>query len=157
MFQTNLKTSKRRGRISRYAPLFLWIGVIFFLSSKQGAMSETSLYIRPLLLFLFPNAPEETLAIYHGYIRKFAHFAEYAALAFFAFRAFSSSSNKFLQKYRFFVSLILVFSIASLDEFNQSFLTSRTGSFWDVLLDTFGGLTILMILYFWKSGKNKEV
>jgi VanZ family protein len=157
MFQTNLKTSKRRGRVSRYAPLFLWIGVIFFLSSGQGAMSETSLYIRPLLLFLFPNAPEETLAIYHGYIRKFAHFAEYAALAFFAFRAFSSSSNEFLQKYRFFVSLILVFSIASLDEFNQSFLTSRTGSFWDVLLDTFGGLTILMILYFWTSEKNKEV
>ena len=157
MAAVNFQNQKWRGRILRYAPLFLWIGVIFFLSSKQGAMSETSLYIRPLLLFLFPNAPEETLAIYHGYIRKFAHFAEYAALAFFAFRAFSSSSNEFLQKYRFFVSLILVFSIASLDEINQSFLTSRTGSFWDVLLDTFGGLTILMILYFWKSEKNKVV
>lgn len=120
-------------------------------------MSETSRFIRPLLLFLFPNAPEETLAIYHGYIRKFAHFAEYAVLAFFAFRAFSSSSNKFLQKYRFFVSLILVFSIALLDEFNQSFLTSRTSSFRDVLLDTFGGLTILTLLYFWKSGKDNKV
>ena len=145
----NFQNNKWRERVLRYAPLFLWIGVIFFLSSKQGAMSQTSIFIRPILLFLFPSAPEETLVIYHGYIRKFAHFTEYAALAFFAFRAFSSSSNRFLQKYRFFVSLILVFSIASLDEFNQSFLTSRTSSFWDVLLDTAGGLTVLVILYFW--------
>lgn len=119
-------------------------------------MSETSRFIRPLLLFLFPNAPEETLAIYHGCIRKFAHFAEYAALAFFAFRAFSSSSNKFLQKYRFFVLLILIFSIALLDEYNQSFLTSRTSSFQDVLLDTAGGLTMLIFVYFIKIRYNAK-
>src|SRR5215210_2830658 len=156
MSQTNLKIFDRRGRFLRYAPLILWIGVIFFLSSKQGSMSETSIFIRLILLFLFPNAPEETLVIYHGYIRKFAHFAEYAALAFLAFRAFSSSSNIFLQKYRFFVSFILVFSIASLDEFNQSFIASRTSSFWDVLLDTAGGLTVLIFVYFIKIRYNAK-
>ena len=156
MFQTDLKISDWRGRVSAYAPLFLWIGVIFFFSSQQGAMSKTSVFIRPILLFLFPNAPEEILVIYHGYIRKFAHFAEYFVLAFLAFRAFRSPANEFLQKYRYFVSLILVFSIALLDEFNQSFLTSRTSSFWDVLLDTAGGLTMLMILYFWNR-HNKTV
>ena len=144
------RNSLWRGRIIAYAPLFLWIGVIFFLSSQQGSMSRTSVFIRPILLFLFPDAPEETLIIYHGYIRKFAHFAEYFALAFFAFRAFRLSSNEFLQKYRFFVSLILVFLVASLDEFNQSFLVSRTSSFWDVLLDTAGGLAMLIVLYFWE-------
>lgn len=144
----DFQNKKWRGRVIAYAPLFLWIGVIFYLSSQQGAMSRTSIFIRPILLFLFPNAPEETLVIYHGYIRKFAHFAEYFALAFLAFRTFSAS-NGFLRKFRFFASFILVFTIASLDEFNQSFLASRTGSIRDVLLDTAGGLTILMILYFW--------
>lgn len=138
-----------RGRIFRYAPLFLWIGLIFFLSSAQGAMTSTSRFIRPLLMFLFPNAPEATLVIYHGYIRKFAHFAEYAALAFFAFRAFSLSSIAFLQKYPYIISFILVILLAALDEFNQSFSPARTGSFQDVLLDAFGGLTMLAILYFW--------
>ena len=138
----------RRGRVFRYAPLFLWIGVIFFLSSRQGAMSQTSLFVRPILMFLFPHAPEEVLTIYHGYVRKFAHFAEYAALAFFAVRAFSSSANDFLQKYRYAISFALVFTVASLDEFNQSFLASRTGSFRDVLLDAFGGLAMLTVLYF---------
>ncbi len=149
MSDKELKSSVWRGRVLRYAPLFLWIGLIFFLSGGQAAMSETSRFIRPLLMFLFPNTPEATLIIYHGYIRKFAHFAEYAALAFFAFRAFSLSSIEFLQKYRFIVSFILVLSIAALDEFNQSFSAARTGSFQDVLLDAFGGLTMLAILYFW--------
>lgn len=145
----DFKNKKWRGRVIAYAPLFLWIGVIFLFSSRQGAMSKTSLFVRPLLLFLFPDAPEETLIIYHGYVRKFAHFAEYFVLAFFAFRAFSSSANEFLRKYRFQISLSLVFSIAALDEFHQSFLVSRTGSVWDVLLDTAGGLTALSIIYFW--------
>lgn len=149
------KNLKWRGRIIAYAPLFLWIGVIFFLSGGQGSMTQTSRFIRPLLLFLFPNAPEETLLIYHGYIRKFAHFAEYAALAFFAFRAFSQSSNGFLRNYRYFTSLILVLSIASLDEFNQSFSAARTGSFQDVLLDVFGGSVMLAILYLWNFRRRK--
>lgn len=156
MTEMNFQNKKWRGRVIAYAPLFLWVGVIFFFSSQQGSMSKTSVLIRPILLFLFPGASEETLVIYHGYIRKFAHFAEYFALAFFAFRAFSSTANEILQKYRYFVSLILVFTIALLDEFNQSFLASRTSSFRDVLLDTAGGLTMLMILYFWNL-RNKNV
>ena len=116
-------------------------------------MSKTSFFIRPLLLFLFPNSPEETLAIYHSYIRKFAHFAEYAILAFFVFRAFSI--KKTLKKSYFVISLLVVFGIAALDEFNQSFLASRTSSFQDVLLDTFGGLVMLMFLFlvskYWKQ------
>jgi VanZ family protein len=142
-------SEKWRGRIIRYAPLFLWIGIILFASTTQGAMSNTSRFIRPLLEFLFPNAPEETLIFYHGYIRKFAHLSEYAILAFWACRAFWSSSVKFLQTYWFIFSLALVFLVASIDEYNQSFNTLRTGSFYDVWLDVSGGalMVILFTLY----------
>ncbi|CAN5281376.1 VanZ family protein [soil metagenome] len=136
----------RRGRIIRYAPLFLWIGVIFFLSSSNGSMSRTSLFIRPLLEWLFPLAAEETLQIYHGYIRKFAHFFEYAMLAFFASRAFWSSSKEFLRKFWTFFAFLIVLLVASTDEFNQSFNSLRTASIYDVLLDASGG--IMMILFF---------
>lgn len=111
-------------------------------------MSNTSRFIRPLLLFLFPNSPEEIINLYHGYIRKLAHLAEYAVLAYFAFRAFSRSPKKFFADRWFSISFLLVFIIALLDEFNQSFLASRTSSLTDVLLDVFGGLTVLTILYF---------
>ncbi len=143
----NLQKSKWRGRIIRYAPLLLWIGVILFASTTNASMSNTSRFIRPLLIFFFPSAPEETLIIYHGYIRKFAHFAEYAALAFFASRAFWSSSSEIVRKYWFVFALGLAALIASIDEYNQSFNPARTGSIYDFLLDVSGGIFMLLIFH----------
>ena len=146
-----LQTSKWRGRLFRYAPLLLWISVIFYLSSSNGAMSNTSRFIRPLLEWLFPLTPEETLQIYHGYIRKFAHFAEYSALAFFASRAFWSSSIEIFRKYWFIFAFGLVVCIASIDEYNQSFNVLRTSSIYDVLLDASGGLTIVILIWLFRK------
>jgi VanZ family protein len=98
-------------------------------------MNETSLVIGPLLHFLFPNAPETTIAIYHGYIRKFAHFAVYFILGLLAVRSFATRSPST----RVLIAVLTVAAVASLDETNQSFEPTRTGSAWDVLLDCFGG------------------
>lgn len=127
-----------------YAPVVVWIGVIFYLSSDQGSMSQTSRFIRPLLEFLFPAAPEETLRIYHGYIRKAAHFTEYAVLAFLAVRAFAASAR--LHKWRYILPLLLVTCVAAIDEFNQSFEFSRTGSILDVMLDISGSVVMIAVL-----------
>jgi VanZ family protein len=151
----DLQKSKWRGRVIRYAPLFLWIGIILFASTTQGAMSNTSRFIRPLLEFLFPDAPEEILIVYHGYIRKLAHLVEYAILAFWSSRAFWSSSVKLLQNFWFLFSLFLVFLVASIDEFNQSFNTLRTGSIYDILIDVLGGTFMIVFLAFYKSGYKK--
>ena len=137
-----------------YTPLFLWIGVIFYLSSNNGSMVETSRFIGPLLQFLFPGTPEETLQIYHGYIRKSAHFSEYAILAFLAFRAFSRSSLTILLKFKYILPLVLVAAIAAIDEFNQSFEASRTGSVWDILLDITGGSVMILVLWLLKRSRH---
>lgn len=142
---------KRYGRFMHYAPLFLWIGVIFFLSSGQASMSNTSRVIRPILEWLLPAVSEETIAFLLILIRKAAHPTVYALLGFFAARAFSSSGKTLHGKYWFLISLVLVFSVASIDETNQSLISSRTGSFYDVLLDTAGGLTALLLYLFYKS------
>lgn len=104
-------------------------------------MNETSRIIRPLLEWLFPGSPAETLIFYHGIIRKFAHFFEYAVLGFLACRVFLGL------KFRFVLSLIFVALVASADEYKQSLDISRTGSPWDVALDIFGGATA--ILFYW--------
>jgi len=106
-------------------------------------MQETSLIIRPLLKFLFPTSPEATIDLYHGYIRKCAHFTEYGILAFFAFRAAAGSSIDRLRRSRFFAPALFVALIASIDEFHQSFVPSRTSSGWDVLLDISGGIFVV--------------
>jgi len=142
-----LQKSKWRGRINRYAPLVLWIFLIMFLSTEQASMSNTSRFIRPLLEFIFPDAPEEILIIYQGYIRKLAHFTVYAVLAFWACRAFSSSSVNSLRRSWFIFAFVLIFIVASIDETNQSFLNSRTGSIYDAMLDAAGGLAMILIFY----------
>lgn len=145
--EDELQKSKRLERFFRYAPLVLWVGVILFLSSGQASMSNTSRFVRPVLEFLFPNAPEETLIIYHAYIRKLAHFTEYAILAFWASRAFSNSSRNFLRRFWFVFAFILIALVASVDETNQSFINSRTGSIYDVLLDVSGGTAMILMFY----------
>jgi len=128
--------------------------MILFLSTSQASMSNTSRFIRPLLEFLFPSASEETLILYHGYIRKLAHLTEYAGLAFWAFWAFSNSNLKNLRRLWFVFAFLLVLLIASIDEINQSYLTSRTGSLYDVLLDAAGGLIMLIFLTLYRVRKN---
>jgi len=154
LMTNELQKSNGRGRIIRYAPLILWISVILFLSTSQASMSNTSRFIRPLLEFLFPGASEETLILYHGFIRKLAHLTEYAGLAFWAFWAFSNSNLKNLRRLWFVFAFLLVLLIALIDETNQSRLTSRTGSIYDVLLDILGGLIMLISLILYRFRKN---
>jgi VanZ family protein len=118
--------------LTAYAPLIIWTVIVLGLGSGMGSMNETSRIIRPLLEFLFPTALPETLTLYHGYIRKFAHFAEYALLAALAFRALAPFKHKY--------ALALGFAavVATADEFNQSLNPSRTSSPWDVALDITG-------------------
>ena len=151
-------SNKWRGLALAYAPLILWVAVIFINSSTIGASQNTSRIIRPLLEWLFPAASAATLDIYHGYIRKLAHFIEYGVLAFFAARAFWLSSQNSLRKFWFVWAFLIVALVAATDEYNQSFNPLRTSSVYDSLLDVSGGLFIIAVLGILKmrGGKPKE-
>lgn len=145
----NGKDIKWRGRIIRYAPLILWIGVIAFLSSSNGSMAETSRFIEPILKFLLPNTSEETIRSIHAVIRKIAHVTEYSVLAFFAVRAMASAFD-IRSKMKYILPLVLVAAIASADEINQSFDVARTGLPSDALLDTASGAVAIIIFWLLK-------
>ena len=142
------KISGRRKWLWAYAPLIIWVGVVLGLGSGFGAANETSRIIRPLLEFLFPSALPETLTLYHGYIRKFAHFAEYAVLGFLACRALAGIGHRFL------FAFLLVVAVAAIDEFNQSYNPARTGSPVDAMIDMAGGLTATLVFYFLNKQRN---
>lgn len=142
---SNKSRDNGRGRFFAYAPLVLWAALILILGSSAGASAQTSRFIRPLIEFFFPDAPPATFLLVHGFIRKSAHFIEYAVLAFLAARAFSGFSSGSLRKHWIGFSAAGVVGVACLDELNQSFLSSRTGSGWDVLLDLAGGLSGILL------------
>ena len=135
------------GRLQRYVPLVLCVAVILFFSTGEASMMTTSRFVRPVLEFLFPNADEATLELYHAWIRKIAHLAEYAVLAMVAARAYNGSSKRMLSESFWAAVMVTVLGVATIDEFNQSLNPARTGSFYDVLIDLTGGL-IGLALYF---------
>jgi VanZ family protein len=121
------------------------MAVISFASTSEFSGANTSRLIRPLVLWLFPNTSEETLAVINFLARKAAHFTEYAVLGILAGRAFSTSSNQLIRRRWFIWSLLLITLYALLDEYHQSFVPSRTGSILDSLIDSAGGLAALLV------------
>jgi VanZ family protein len=132
-------------RLWRYGPVVLWMVFISIFSTAGFSSINTSRFIGPLLLWLFPNASEARLASIHFLIRKAGHVTEYAILAFLLRRAFITSSRSFIQRHWFELALLIVVSYALLDEFHQSFVPSRTASIYDSAVDVVGGLTVLLI------------
>jgi VanZ family protein len=133
------------------------MGFIFFASTGAFAGENTSRIIRPLLLWLFPEISEEKIALVHFVTRKLAHFLEYALLALLAARAFSTSSQQFLRRRWFLISLLLVVLYSLSDEYHQSFVQGRGASIYDSFIDMSGGLAALLLFIFWRrraGGKN---
>jgi len=137
-----------------YAPIFLWVGVIFFLSSGSGSSAETSRIIGPLIKFFFPSADETIIATANTVIRKTAHLTEYAILASLASRAFLNSSKGWIVGRWSLLAIGLVAVTASIDEFNQSFNVLRTGSSSDTLLDISGGTLAVALIWIVRNRKR---
>lgn len=133
---------------TRFTALCLWMGIIFLLSHQNGQdSSETSGIILELLKFFGIGPGSSVQGALSYLIRKAGHFSEYLILAvlFLRYRKQQGSSGKSV-----FYALLFVFLYASSDEFHQSFIPGRGPAFSDVLIDTAGGLTGVM-LYEWKQ------
>ena len=145
-----------RSPLSRYVPVLVWLGLIFYASTGDLSASNTSRIIRPLVLWLYPDITEPALLQIHFLVRKAAHFTEYAVLALLAARAFLSSPREGLRRRWAAASFALVAACALLDELHQSFNTARTGTIYDSLLDMSGGAAALAALALLRRVRRKK-
>jgi VanZ family protein len=136
----------RHHRLARYGPLILWAALIFIGSTDLLSASNTGGVLARPVLWLFPHLSETKLKIFQFVVRKAGHFTEYAILALLAARASRTSSRELLRNRWFWASLLLVVAYSLSDEFHQSFVPSRTGSIYDCMIDSFGGLVALVFL-----------
>jgi VanZ family protein len=146
--QEGTNNTRQVGFFSRYLPLVAWLVFISYASSDSFSAGNTSRIIGPLILWLFPNTSQESLAVVHLIARKLAHFTEYAILGFLAARAFRTSPRAAIRQRWFLISLSLIVVYALLDEYHQSFVATRTASVYDSLIDMAGGLTALIVVTF---------
>lgn len=135
-----------------FAPALAVMGLIYFFSSQNAALSsELSYPITEELvhaldrLFSLELSEAELIAasgIYHSFVRKLAHMTEYAALAvtlFLPFRLWHIPCPR-ISAWCF----CLVY--AALDEFHQRFSFGRSPSFGDVFIDVSGAIIGLLLV-----------
>lgn len=136
-----------RGGLWAFAPLAVWIVVVFAMSSSGASMAETSRFIGPFIRWIYPDISPETLKVIHVGVRKLAHIFEYAVLGFLAVRAFSLVAGHRLANWRYVVAIIPVVFVAVVDEYRQSLEITRTGTIDDAILDIASGMLAIALLW----------
>jgi VanZ family protein len=130
----------------------LWLIVIAIESTAWLSSHNTSRLLYPLLHFLFGVDPIRFEG-WHFYIRKGGHVVGYAILSILLFRAWRATlpaleSIKWKPRWAN-IAILGTALVASLDEWHQSFIPSRTGRWQDVVLDTCAGIAAQILLLLW--------
>ena len=133
------------------------MGVIFGMSTNAGAPNNTSRIIGPMVRWLVPNISDAALGRVVFGVRKMSHVTEYAVLAILCWRARRQPVRGVVRPWRwldaaFAFGVAVVF--AASDEWHQTFVPSRQGSVWDVLLDSSGAVLGLLVL--WRLGRWRK-
>lgn len=118
---SNKKMNQRiKSLVNFWLPVVVWCGLIFYLSS------------RPLL-------PPTGNWFFDVVLPNLAHLVEYGVLFLLLLRGSKRAS----------VSLFIAVLYALSDEFHQSFVPTRTASFWDILIDISGMLIAWLVIWKW--------
>ena len=151
-------SSDRHAVLKAWIAAILWLILIAIESSALLSAHNTSRILYPLLHFLFGMGWDH-FEIWHFFIRKSGHVVGYAILSILLFRAWRAtlpamSDVKWMPRWAT-IAILGTTLVASLDEWHQSFLPSRTGRWQDVVLDTCAGLGAqLLIFLWWKRGRK---
>jgi VanZ family protein len=111
---------------------------------------RTSRINGPFLRWLKPDVSQETIERVQFVVRKGAHLTEYAILAWLLWRAVRLPRKNDERPWDWRQAVIafgLAVAYAATDEFHQSFVPSREGHVRDVLIDTFGAVLGLFVVW----------
>jgi VanZ family protein len=145
-------SADRHNLLKAWIAAILWLIVIAIESSAALSAHNTGRILYPLLHFLF-GMDQFRFQYWHFYIRKAGHVVGYAILSILLFRAWRATQpvvNDAKWSFRWAnIAVLGTALVASLDEWHQSFLPSRTGRVEDVILDTCAGLGAQILIFIW--------
>ena len=132
----------------------LWLIVICIESSALLSAHNTSRILYPVLHFLF-GMTHARFEHWHIYMRKGGHIFGYGLLSILLFRAWRETlplarNGKWAFRWAA-IAVVGTALVASLDEWHQSYIPARTGTPWDVLLDTCAGIGAQILIFVWMS------
>ena len=118
-------------------PALVWAAVIFVMSTDTFSSEHTAWALEPIIHWLRPSLTTPQIEIIHRFIRKTAHFTEYFIFCVLLFRAVRGAHEGWRWPWGL-SALFIAGSYSILDEIHQAFITSRTASPYDSLLDSAG-------------------
>jgi len=149
-------TSDQKQVFKTWIAALLWMLVIAIESTDMLSAEHTGRFLYPLLHFLM-GMDLAHFAVVHHYVRKLGHFVGYFTLSFFLFRAWRATLHlpwapRWALRWAA-IAFGMSALVASLDEWHQTFIPSRTGLFRDVLLDTSAALTAQILIFLFLARK----
>jgi VanZ family protein len=152
-------SSDRHEVLKAWIAAILWLIVIAIESSALLSAHNTGRILYPMLHFLF-GLGWEHFEDWHFLIRKTGHVIGYGTLSILLFRAWRAtlpamSDVRWTPRWAT-IALLGTALVASLDEWHQSFIPSRTGRWQDVVLDTCAGLAAQVIIFLWWVRRRKD-
>ena len=144
-------TASRPNLLRAWWPAVVWIGLIAFESTDFFSSENTGSMLYAILTRLFGHIDFYKFLVFHHYLRKTGHVVGYGMLGLLLLRGWRATLGRdhaLLLRTALLSWLGTVF-VAAMDEWHQSYIPSRTGSVWDVALDTVAGLAFLVAAYFW--------
>ena len=142
-------TSSTKRIIKVWLPSAVWLGVIALESTNLGSAEHTGRILYPIFHFLFNMYPDR-FAFWHALLRKLGHVVGYFILSVLLFRSWRATFPRLSTRWCLqwaTVALLTTSLVATLDEWHQSFLPSRTGTVRDVILDTMAALLAQIALF----------
>ena len=150
-------TVDQKNLLKAWVAAGLWMILIAIESTSYLSSANTSRFLYPILHFLL-GIEDATFQVLHHYLRKTGHFVGYFVLSFLLFRAWRFTlprTSRWAMRWAtiaFFMSVL----VASLDEWHQSFLPSRTGTIQDVMLDSIAAFTAQIVILLWLQSRGER-
>lgn len=134
---------KSKRQIINWGLLIIWMGFIFYMSNQPANVSDGQSF---KVLWILSSLGIDVNGVFgelaNFVVRKCAHFLEYMILAFLLVNVIKTY---FVFKVSSILSVVFVFLYACTDEFHQMFIPGREGAFRDVMIDTCGGITLILL------------
>jgi VanZ family protein len=153
-------TSDRKEIVKTWIAAGLWMLLIVIESTDMLSAEHTGRFLYPLLHYLM-GMDLARFAVVHHYIRKLGHFVGYFTLSFFLFRAWRATLHlpwapRWALRWAA-IAFTMSAVVASLDEWHQTFIPSRTGAFRDVVLDSCAALTAQVLIFLFLNWKPRRM
>lgn len=136
----------------------VWIGFISIESTDMLSSDHTGSFLYSLVSRFYSNVNLADILVFNHYLRKTGHVIGYGILGLLLLRGWHATLDRarpWLRRAAVLSWLGTLF-VASMDEWHQSYIPSRTGTWRDVVLDSTAGFVFLLVAALWLRRSRRQ-